>query len=50
MEIYYTLSKKNLIENILYLSICYFTMATEFRFIDMDEKNPDNKISEKLHL
>ena len=50
IDIFFELSKKLLIEKILYLSICYFTMATEYRFMDMEEKEKNTKISEILHL
>lgn len=41
-EIIYEVSKKLLLEKVIYLSVVLFTMATEIRFIELD-KNPGEK-------
>jgi hypothetical protein len=33
----YEISKRNLLEKIIYLSISYFTIATEYRFIEIEK-------------
>jgi hypothetical protein len=33
----YEISKKMIIEKVIYLSINYFTIATEIRFIELDK-------------
>ena len=36
-DLMYEMSKKNLIERVIYLSIGYFTIATEMRFLEMEK-------------
>jgi len=33
----FEMSKRNLLERVIYLSIGYFTIATEMRFLEMDK-------------
>ncbi|EGR31517.1 hypothetical protein IMG5_107360 [Ichthyophthirius multifiliis] len=53
-DIIYELSKKQLIEKMLFLSICYFTIATEIRFIELDkyknQNNDNNNTLEKQQI
>ncbi|CAD8170855.1 unnamed protein product [Paramecium octaurelia] len=58
-EMLYEISKRLLLEKIIYLSISYFTIATELRFIELDKAkqqgikdiNTDEfKLSELYHL
>jgi len=52
-DIVYELSKRMLLEKVVYLSICYFTLATEIRFMELDKKLQDSllmKNSEIYHL
>ncbi len=37
-DIMYEISKKMILKKIIYLSITYFTIATELRLIDIDKK------------
>lgn len=36
-EMIYEISKRVLLEKVIYLSISYFTIATEFRFIEIEK-------------
>jgi hypothetical protein len=45
-EVIYEISKKMLLEKVIYLSICLFTMATEIRFIEL-EKNKNEKTKQE---
>lgn len=36
-EMLYEISKRLLLEKVIYLSISYFTIATELRFIELDK-------------
>ncbi|KRW98821.1 hypothetical protein PPERSA_10592 [Pseudocohnilembus persalinus] len=36
-DILYEISKRNILEKVIYLSICYFTIATEIRFLEIDK-------------
>ncbi|KRX06384.1 hypothetical protein PPERSA_04997 [Pseudocohnilembus persalinus] len=48
-DIYYELSQKMLLEKIIYFSVCYFTVATEIRFQELDKiKKNEAKEQEKL--
>jgi hypothetical protein len=38
-DIMYELSKKNILEKVIYLSITYFTIATELRLIEVNKNN-----------
>jgi hypothetical protein len=60
-EMIYEISKRVLLEKVIYLSISYFTIATEFRFIeiekakqqgitDKDIKTEEFRLSELYHL
>lgn len=42
-EIIYEISKKLLLEKVIYFSIILFTMATEIRFIEMEKSKPEKK-------
>ena len=37
-----------MLEKVIYLSICYFTIATEMRFIEM-EKNKKKKFTTEIN-
>lgn len=37
-DILYEISYKMLLEKIIFHSICYFTLATEIRFIELDKQ------------
>jgi hypothetical protein len=45
-EMIYEISKRILLEKVIYLSISYFTIATEYRFIEI-EKAKVQGISDK---
>lgn len=45
-EIIYEVSKKLLLEKVIYLSVVLFTMATEIRFIELENKPGDKKKGE----
>jgi len=36
-DMVYEISKNMILEKIIYLSICYFTIATEMRFMEMEK-------------
>ena len=36
-DIIFEISKRQIIEKVIYLSICYFTLATEIRFAEIDK-------------
>lgn len=36
-DMLYEISKNMILEKVIYLSICYFTIATEIRFIEMEK-------------
>lgn len=33
----YEISKRMILEKVIYMSICYFTIATEIRFIEIEK-------------
>ena len=42
---YFLLSEERLLEMILYVSVCYFTLGTETRFDELDDDIENLKIS-----
>ena len=42
-EIIYEVSKKLLLEKVIYFSVILFTMATEIRFIELEKAKPSEK-------
>ena len=46
-DIIYEISRNMMLEKVIYLSICYFTIATEMRFIEM-EKNKKKKFFNEI--
>lgn len=36
------ISKKMILKKIIYLSVCYFTVATEVRFLEIEQKEKDH--------
>lgn len=49
-EVIYEISKKMLLEKVIYLSICLFTMATEIRFIELEKSKTEKAKPETVHF